>query len=161
MGTDRHRRSLVVCWVGEPFAPVHIGAALLVTGQPAVDRLTQQRRHAVLNVGPGAKIEQLGCAGVGQRLRLIEATIVGFLYRVHHQDTTRPRRAILEIDDYPELNEWIDDQVEPIQILSLPPYRPSEVLFNIDQEAYRDLLDEYQGAREAEEVDVAGGEVAE
>lgn len=30
-----------------------------------------------------------------------------------------------------------------LQVLDLPPYRPSEVLFNVDQEAYRDLLSQY------------------
>ena len=76
--------------------------------------------------------------------------IVGFLYRVHRQDTTRPRKALFEYDDNSEFNEWIDDQTEAIQILSLPPYRPSEVLFNVDQEAYRDLLSGYkcEGERE-------------
>lgn len=88
-------------------------------------------------------------------------TIVGFLCSVHYQDTTRPHQAILEYDDNPELNEWIDDQVEAIQILALPPYRPSEVLFNIDQEAYRDLLTGYTSTDEAGEPDVVEGEVAE
>lgn len=90
-------------------------------------------------------------------------TIVGFLYRVHRQDTTRPRMVVLEYDDNPELNEWIDDQVEAIRILALPPYRPSEVLHSIDQEAYRDLLSSFQGEEEpeAEEVEVTEGEVAQ
>jgi len=85
--------------------------------------------------------------------------IVGFLYRVHRQDTTPPRKALLEYDDNPEFNEWLDDQTEAIQILSLPPYRPSEVLFNVDQEAYRDLLTEYKGEDEREdEADNADAE---
>ncbi len=87
-------------------------------------------------------------------------TIVGFLYRIHYQDTTRPRKAILEYDDNSDFNEWIDDQGEAIEILALPPYRPSEVLFNIDQEAYRDLLNGYESANEAEELDAAEGGVA-
>jgi hypothetical protein len=77
--------------------------------------------------------------------------IVGFLYRVHRQDTTRPRKALLEYDDNPEFNEWLDDQTEAIQILLLPPYRPSDVLFNVDQEAYRDLLMSYKGEDEKED----------
>ena len=42
----------------------------------------------------------------------------------------------------------------PVQILSLPPYQPSDVLFNVDVEAYRDLLADY-------EADVAAEDIAE
>ena len=81
-------------------------------------------------------------------------TIIGFLYRVHRQDMTRPRSVSMIYDDHPELNYWIDEQSEPVQILSLPPYRPSDVLFNVDLEAYRDLIADY-------EADVAADETAE
>ena len=70
--------------------------------------------------------------------------IIGFLYRVHSQDLSRPRSVPLEYDDHSDFNEWLDDQCDPVQILSLPSYRPSDVLFNVDQEAYRDLLTEYE-----------------
>jgi hypothetical protein len=70
--------------------------------------------------------------------------IVGFLYRVHRQDLSRPRAVPLEYDRHPDFNEWIDDQCESVKILSLPPYQSSEVLFSVDQEAYRDLLTNYQ-----------------
>jgi len=69
--------------------------------------------------------------------------IIGFLYRVHRQDLSRPRSVPLEYNDNPDFNDWIDDQCEPVQIFSLPPYRPSEVLFNVDREAYRDLLTDF------------------
>ena len=70
--------------------------------------------------------------------------IVGFFYRVHCQDLSRPSAVRLEYDDHSDFNDWIDDKCESVQILSLPPYRPSEVLFSVDQEAYRDLLTSYQ-----------------
>ncbi len=70
--------------------------------------------------------------------------IIGFLYCVHSEDLSRPRTVPLAYSDHPEFNEWIDDQCERIQILSLPPYQPSEVLFVVDQEAYRILLTEYE-----------------
>lgn len=76
--------------------------------------------------------------------------IVGFLYRVHRQDLSRPRSVPLEYDDHADFNEWIDEQSEPVQILALPPYRPSEVLFNVDLQAYRDLLTDYKSEEEAE-----------
>jgi len=81
-------------------------------------------------------------------------TIIGFLYRVHRHDMTRPRSVSMAYDDHPEFNDWIDEQSEPVQILSLPTYPPSDVLFNVDLEAYRDLLADY-------EADVAADEVAE
>jgi hypothetical protein len=70
--------------------------------------------------------------------------IIGFLYRVHRQDMTRPRSVLKAYDDHPVFNDWIDEQSEPVQILSLPPYRPSDVLFNVDLEAYRDLLADHK-----------------
>jgi hypothetical protein len=82
--------------------------------------------------------------------------IIGFLYRVHSADLSRPSAVLLEYDDNGEFNEWIDDQNEPVRIFALPPYRPSEVLFGVDQEAYRDLLAEYQN--EDDESDAAEGE---
>jgi hypothetical protein len=82
--------------------------------------------------------------------------IVGFLYRVHRQeDLSRPRSVMLEYDDHPDFNEWIDEQTDPVQILALPSYRPSEVLFNVDLQAYRDLLTDYKSEEEAE---IGGGE---
>ena len=76
--------------------------------------------------------------------------IIGFLYRVHRQDLSRPKTVLLEYDDNPNFNEWLDEQCEPVRILSLPPYRPSDVLFNVDQEAYRDLLTDYKTEVETE-----------
>ena len=61
-------------------------------------------------------------------------------------------------DDLPEFNDWIDEQSEPVQILSLPPYQPSDVLFNMDLEAYRDLLVEYKAGVTADAVAESAGE---
>lgn len=80
--------------------------------------------------------------------------IIGFLYRVHCADLMRPMTPRLEYADNAGFNEWLDDQNEMVQILDLPPYRPSEVLFNVDQEAYRDLLAGY----DAEEEETVAGE---
>ena len=76
--------------------------------------------------------------------------IIGFLYRVHRQDHTRPKSIMLEYRSNPDFNEWLDEQCEPVRILALPPYRPSDVLFNVDQEAYRDLLNDYGAEDESE-----------
>src|SRR5579875_485914 len=86
--------------------------------------------------------------------------IVGFLYSVHRQDLVKPRTPRLEYGDHADFNEWIDEQCAPVQILSLPPYRPSEVLFYVDQEAYRDLLADF-GSAEVNSVASAEGEQAQ
>ena len=88
-------------------------------------------------------------------------TIIGFLYRVHRQDLTRPRSVSMAYDDHPEFNDWIDEQSEPVQILSLPPYRPSDMLFNVDLEAYRDLLADYEADVAADEAAESAGEKIE
>ena len=86
--------------------------------------------------------------------------IIGFLYRVHRQDLSRPKTDRLEYDANPDFNEWLDEQSEPVHILSLPPYRPSDVLFSVDQEAYRELLNDYraedQTGNQAGETDQEG-----
>ncbi len=86
--------------------------------------------------------------------------IVGFLYSVHRQDLFKPRTPRLEYDANSDFNEWIDEQCVPVQILSLPPYRPSEVLYYVDQEAYRDLLADF-GSGEVNSIAGAEGEQAQ
>ncbi len=54
----------------------------------------------------------------------------------------------MEYGDNPDFNAWIDEQCEPVRILSLSPYQASDVLFNVDQEAYRDLLTDYGAENE-------------
>jgi hypothetical protein len=77
--------------------------------------------------------------------------IVNFLFRAHrHYPIDGPTRRLVyrELADF---NEWIDEQNEVVRIFTLE-YKPSEVLFGIDQEAYRDLLTEY-GAEDENEND--------
>ncbi|MGE0276088.1 MAG: abortive infection family protein [Nitrospiraceae bacterium] len=69
-------------------------------------------------------------------------TIIGFLHRVHRQDSGVITHGKLEYEDNPELNDFIDSENEPVHIYHLE-YKPSEVLFNVDQEAYKDLLANY------------------
>ncbi len=65
--------------------------------------------------------------------------IVGFLHRVHRQERARLPGARLEYDHNPEFNEYVDQSNDPARIFDLE-YRPSEVLFNVDEEGYRDAL---------------------
>ena len=49
-----------------------------------------------------------------------------------------------------DFNEWIDEQNQIVRIFTLE-YKPSEVLFGIDQEAYRDLLTDYEAKDDTED----------
>jgi hypothetical protein len=65
--------------------------------------------------------------------------IVGFLHRVHKQERNALLSVRLEFGDNEEFNSYIDEANEQVQIFDLI-YRPSEVLFAVDHEAYRELL---------------------
>lgn len=67
--------------------------------------------------------------------------IIGFLYRVHRQERTLLTTR-LEYDDNEDFNIYVDEANEQVKIFDLA-YRPSEVLFAVDHEAYRDLLGDY------------------
>ncbi|MHB8998252.1 MAG: abortive infection family protein [Thermoanaerobaculia bacterium] len=67
--------------------------------------------------------------------------IVGFLHRVHCQDRAKPPEARLAFKDSEVFNTYVDEANERVFDLE---YRPSEVLFSIDQEAYRDLLSTFE-----------------
>jgi hypothetical protein len=69
--------------------------------------------------------------------------IVGFLHSVHRQERNRPLSVRLEYDDNEAFNSYVDDANEHLRIFDLT-YRPSEALFAVDQEAYRDLLAGYK-----------------
>ena len=65
--------------------------------------------------------------------------IVGFLHRVHRQERAMLPGARLELRDHAGFNDYVDESNEVVRIFDLE-YRPSEVLFSVDHEAYRDLL---------------------
>ena len=79
--------------------------------------------------------------------------IVGFLYRVHRQEYRSVSSTQLDYDGNEEFNSYVDDANDQVHIVDLT-YRPSEVLFTVDLEAYRDLLTGYQpsGANGTEEI---------
>lgn len=70
--------------------------------------------------------------------------MIGFLYLVHKAELSRRNSPKLEFDNHDDFNEWIDQENLPFQIFALPPYRPSEALFAVDLEAYKDLLANYE-----------------
>jgi hypothetical protein len=68
--------------------------------------------------------------------------IVGFLHRVHCQERDAVPSARVEYKDNDAFNAYVDGANEQVKIFDLI-YLPSEVLFAVDQEAYRDLLAGY------------------
>lgn len=79
--------------------------------------------------------------------------IVGFLDRVHRQERQAISIAGREYEDHQGFNAYIDAANEQVRVFDLI-YRPSEVLFAVDQEAYRDILANYEP--DAEINDEAG-----
>jgi Abortive infection C-terminus len=74
--------------------------------------------------------------------------IVGFLHRAHRRERAILPTARLEYTDHPEFNAYLDDSNEPVRIFDLQ-YTPSEALFHVDMDAYRDLLANYEPQDEA------------
>jgi hypothetical protein len=79
--------------------------------------------------------------------------IIGFLYRVHRKDLSRPRAAPLAYDDNPEFNNGVDDKNGSVFLwFGEGPdgycldYDASRVLFDVDIEAYRNALAEFKSA---------------
>lgn len=86
--------------------------------------------------------------------------IVSFLYKSHRRYLGVPPTRAITYTDNPELNEYIDTNNDPVYIFDLR-YSPSEVLFNVDLEAYRDLLADYRQEEapdtDSEQVSVNNG----
>lgn len=76
--------------------------------------------------------------------------IVGFLHRVHRQDRLPPASPPLAFDDNPGFNDFVDEAHGVVRVFEAE-YRPSEVLFRVDQEAYRNYLAEYEPKPDAEQ----------
>jgi len=72
-------------------------------------------------------------------------TIVGFLYRIHRQDRTPKagRAPEIQYERNPEFNSSTDENHEVIRIYELE-FQPSQVLFQMDPQAYRVYLSEFE-----------------
>jgi hypothetical protein len=64
--------------------------------------------------------------------------IVSFLYRCHRQFSGLETRHLV-YDEYPALNEYIDETHEPVRIFQYE-FAPSRVLYATDREAYREQV---------------------
>jgi hypothetical protein len=86
--------------------------------------------------------------------------IVGFLHRVHYQEQLKPSESHLEYDTNTDFNEYVDGANEVVRIFTLE-YRPSEVLFHTDLEAYRAYLAEYEPDQSQDELTTDEAKVEE
>ena len=75
--------------------------------------------------------------------------------RVLAMDMEKPWLMLQGERDYQvpmeEFNNWIDEQLGMIQIFSLE-FKPSEVLYRMDEVAYRDLLTGYKEETEEDQI---------
>ena len=78
--------------------------------------------------------------------------IIGFLYRAHRQAILSPALS-QAYEDYPDYNEWIDEQLGPLKIFSLGPYLASEILFKVDRGGYFELMQDFDGIDDQGELD--------
>lgn len=73
--------------------------------------------------------------------------IVGFLYRIHRREREAPALVRPEYGDHSYFNSYVDEANPLVRIFALE-YRPSEVLFAVDLEAYHDALKGYESEEE-------------
>ncbi|HOH97178.1 MAG TPA: abortive infection family protein [Candidatus Cloacimonadota bacterium] len=76
--------------------------------------------------------------------------IVNYLFRMHKATPIGLRNQRMYYGRNSSFNDWIDDQNDAVKIFDFR-YKPSEVLFNIDHDAYRDLLIEFESDGSLEE----------
>lgn len=62
--------------------------------------------------------------------------VVHFLYVAHLGEAAKPSAPRLRYEDNPAFNEYVDNANGNVEVFELV-YRPSEVLFTVDLEAYR------------------------
>ena len=79
--------------------------------------------------------------------------MVNFLYRAHRQYGIAVVLRKPMFDDQPGFNDYVDSVNDIVRVFDLE-YRPSEVLFHVDADAYRDRLAEFVTDDVAAEADV-------
>jgi len=77
--------------------------------------------------------------------------LVHYLYSAHRAYERDPNVGRIRYQDFDDFNDFIDDAHEPIRIFDLI-FQPSEVLFDVDAEAYRAKLAEFQTDRSEENL---------
>lgn len=73
-------------------------------------------------------------------------TVVGFLYRLHRENYASPH---VIFDDNSAFNDSLDETIGPFWIFDVE-LRPSEVLFKLEPESYRNYLAEFDDNAKSE-----------
>lgn len=98
--------------------------------------------HGFASHGKDAAFQQLETVQALLVARSADS-IVNFLFRVHRGYPAGGSGQGLEYDDQTDFNEYVDEAHEVVRIFDLE-LRPSEVLYRVDEKAYRNYLSEYQ-----------------
>lgn len=125
----------------------------------AIQGLCELRRLHGASHGKDGYAQQPGLMHAMLAARLADA-IVNFLFGCHRRVTsTEPTRRLV-YEDHEEFNRYLDEAHDAIRILDLE-YSPSEVLFNTDQEAYRDALANFDNTGDEAEADTPASPATE
>jgi hypothetical protein len=76
--------------------------------------------------------------------------IVNFLFKTHKKNILSSSFIRIKYEEKKTFNEYLDDFYEAIEIFELR-YRPSEILYALDREAYCNLLTEFENKNESQE----------
>lgn len=74
-------------------------------------------------------------------------TAISFLFRAHKNYGSTEAGRRIYYPDNPKFNTYVDESNPEIQIFTIP-YKPSDVLFKVDLNAYRDALTEFASSPE-------------
>lgn len=111
--------------------------------QTAIHGICELRQaHGVASHGKDAYFKQLEHVQALMVARSADV-IVNFLFSVHRNYPISKSKRRLVYGELTMFNDWIDDQNESVKVFTFE-YKPSEVLYRTDQEAYRDLLNDYE-----------------
>ena len=98
-----------------------------VTGHGQSVRATEENRQKVTN------------ADISFLISIIEQTAI-YLITIYQDEYPEHIQSNLRYEDNPDFNQELDGKYDPVQIGRYGPYNPSEVLFNVDKNAYRTEL---------------------
>ena len=115
----------------------------IIEGFETVIQALTNLRHSegMASHGKDAYADQLEAAQA--RLAAQSAdVIVRYLYMAHKNYQVPAKARGLRYEDNPPFNKYIDESNGAVQIFELS-YQPSEVLFELDEDAYRSALSEF------------------
>ena len=110
--------------------------------QTVVQGLCELRNQEGMAHGREADVSFLSRSHALMAARATDS-IIHFLFSSHKGHLVEGPAPGLEYNDNPEFNDFLDESNDTIIISGLK-YTPSEVLYNIDREAYREFLQDFQ-----------------